>query len=76
MPIKDSEAIELLRKEFGLNEIMQWMNKKQQSTLRDEFAMSALQGICSHHDTWGLGLKDISMKCYIIADDMIVERTK
>lgn len=44
-------------------------------SLRDYFAAQALQGICSHHDTWGLPTSPkIASKAYELADAMIRER--
>lgn len=45
-------------------------------TLRDYFAAKVLQGICSHHDTWGLLIQDIADRSYEIADAMLIERMK
>lgn len=44
--------------------------------LRDYFAAKALQGICSHRDTWGLLDAEIARRAYSIADDMMKAREK
>lgn len=44
-------------------------------TLRDYFAAKAVQGICSHSDTWGLPTASaIAEQAYLIADAMLTER--
>jgi len=41
-------------------------------TMRDWFAGMAMQGICSHNDTWGQStLKAVSFLSYEIADEMM-----
>jgi len=45
--------------------------------LRDYFAAKAMQGICSHGDTWGLSTDArIAGVAYSIADAMLAERAK
>lgn len=43
-------------------------------TLRDYFAAKAMQGICAHPDTWGLGGIALAVKSYEIADEMLRAR--
>jgi hypothetical protein len=43
-------------------------------TLRDYFAAKAMQGICAHHDTWGLSVAEIAHRAYDIADHMLEGR--
>ena len=43
-------------------------------SLRDYLAAKALQAICTHNDTWGLGLEEIGPKAYAIADLMLRAR--
>lgn len=43
-------------------------------TLRDYFAAKAMQGICAHHDTWGLMGDEIVKKAYALADNMLAAR--
>lgn len=46
-------------------------------TVRDEFASKAMQGICSHGDTWGLATSSkIASAAYELADAMLAERAK
>lgn len=45
-------------------------------TLRDYFAAKAMQGICSHSDTWGCGISDIAAQAYSVADAMLAARVK
>lgn len=44
--------------------------------MRDHFAAVAMQGICAHHDTWGLQVAGIGLKAYEIADAMLKARTE
>lgn len=46
------------------------------SDLLDDFAIAALQGICSHPDTWGLDSKGIVQKSYELALFAMAERAK
>jgi hypothetical protein len=43
-------------------------------TLRDYFAAKAMQGICSHPDTWGESVDGIARKAYALADAMLKAR--
>ena len=44
-------------------------------TLRDYFAAKAMQGICSHPDTWGLPTAGaIAEQAYLVADAMLKTR--
>ncbi|MBJ9964470.1 hypothetical protein [Burkholderia seminalis] len=44
-------------------------------TKRDLFAMHAMQGICAHMDSWGLGSEQqIADKAYVLADAMLRAR--
>ena len=43
-------------------------------SLHDYFAAKAMQGICSHHDTWGLTGPEIADHAYRIADAMLAAR--
>ncbi|HDL7826223.1 TPA: hypothetical protein PXP39_004154 [Yersinia enterocolitica] len=45
-------------------------------SLRDYFAAKAMQGICSHTDTWGLSVPEIANKAYWIANEMLAARSK
>ena len=56
-------------------------NERQQGayegmSLRDYFAAKAMQGICSHHDNWGLMQNGIAKHAYEMADAMLAERAK
>ena len=44
--------------------------------LRDYFAAFALQGICSHPDSWGLTRGEIPAVAYSLADGVLTERAK
>ena len=44
--------------------------------LRDHFTGLAMQGICGHHDTWGLSPEGIAQAAYEMADLMLHARTK
>ncbi|MDN0096216.1 hypothetical protein [Yersinia rohdei] len=45
-------------------------------SVRDYFAAKAMQGICSHADTWGLSVPEIANKAYWIANEMLAARCK
>lgn len=45
-------------------------------TLRDYFAGKAMQGICTHQDTWGMAVEEIVLQSYAIADAMLAARSK
>ena len=45
-------------------------------SLRDYFAAKAMQGICSHADTWGLATSPkIAQAAYELADAMLAARS-
>lgn len=43
-------------------------------TLRDYFAAKAMNGMCSHVDTWGMTAPQIAKRAYELADDMLRAR--
>lgn len=43
-------------------------------TLRDYFAATAVQGMCAHPDTWGMGTDGLALKAYQLADAMLKAR--
>lgn len=43
-------------------------------SLRDAFAIAAMQGICAHPDTWGLSTPEIADHAYLLADEMVRAR--
>lgn len=43
-------------------------------TLRDYFAAKAVQGMCAHPDTWGMGTDGLALKAYQLADAMLKAR--
>lgn len=43
-------------------------------TLRDYMAAKAMQGICTHPDTWGLTMPQIASRAYEMADAMLRAR--
>ena len=49
----------------------------QQPTLRDQFAMAALTGLCSQHDAtgmWSWTPPSAAKTAYVLADAMMAER--
>lgn len=40
-------------------------------TLRDYFAAKAMNGMCSHVDTWGMTVPQIAKRAYDLADEML-----
>ncbi|CAM7384354.1 hypothetical protein CICRMM096B_06180 [Citrobacter cronae] len=40
-------------------------------TLRDYFAARAMNGMCSHVDTWGMTVPQIAKRAYDLADEML-----
>lgn len=42
--------------------------------LRDTFAGQAMQGMCAHPDTWGLGFGGIAEQMYLMADEALKAR--
>jgi hypothetical protein len=81
MEITNRAAFQAL-KEAGLGsdaEITVWMNARQQATLRDQFAMSALQGLLA--DPIAVGEEESATaihaaEAYHYADAMLAERVK
>ena len=51
-----------------------WLDEMIRTSLRDDLAAKAMQGICAHHDTWGLPDAGIATKAYVIADAMLAAR--
>lgn len=47
-----------------------------QASLRDYFAVRAMQGICAHDDNWGCDVKAIAEQSYELADAMLAARVK
>ena len=45
-------------------------------TLRDYFAGEALKDICSNPDSWGPSPRQFAEQAYLIADEMLKERSK
>lgn len=45
-------------------------------TLRDYFAAKAMQGMCAHHDTWGLSVEQLADKAFVLSDAMLKARNK
>ncbi|WP_245219013.1 hypothetical protein [Pseudomonas vranovensis] len=45
-------------------------------SLRDYFSAKAMNGICAHHDTWGLTEQEIADHAYRLADAMLAARAK
>lgn len=43
-------------------------------TLRDYFAAKAMNGMCSHVDTWGMTVPQIAKRAYDLADEMLRAR--
>ena len=40
-------------------------------TLRDYMAAKAMNGMCSHVDTWGMTVPQIAKRAYDLADEML-----
>lgn len=64
MTLRQYAAIKLRVPNSGTD----WLDEMIRTSLRDEFAAKAMQGICAHHDTWGLH------DAGIIADAMLAAR--
>ncbi|WP_444447874.1 helix-turn-helix transcriptional regulator [Pseudomonas kurunegalensis] len=47
-----------------------------QASLRDYFAVKAMQGICAHDDNWGCDIDGIAERSYAMADAMLAARVK
>ncbi|MNH24604.1 hypothetical protein D3C79_845490 [compost metagenome] len=47
-----------------------------QASLRDYFAVRAMQGICAHDDNWGCDIDDIAEQSYAVADAMLRARVR
>jgi hypothetical protein len=59
----------------GPDQAEQTVDINEGMTLRDYFAEGALQGICAHVDSWGLGsAQQIADKSYELADAMLRAR--
>lgn len=43
-------------------------------TLRDYMAAKAMNGMCSHVDTWGMTVPQIAKRAYDLADEMLRAR--
>ena len=70
MTLRQYAAIKLRVPNSGTD----WLDEMIRTSLRDEFAAKAMQGICAHHDTWGLPDAGIATKTYVIADAMLAAR--
>lgn len=58
----------------AIGELRQMLVPVQMEMLRDQFAGHAMQGICGHPDTWGLGNAEIADQSYLIANEMLRAR--
>ncbi len=70
MTLRQYAAIKLRVPNSGTD----WLDEMIRTSLRDELAAKAMQGICAHHDTWGLPDAGIATKTYVIADAILTER--
>lgn len=70
MTLRQYAAIKLRVPNSGTD----WLDEMIRTSLRDDLAAKAMQGICAHHDTWGLLDAGIATKTYVIADAMLAAR--
>jgi len=70
MTLRQYAAIKLRVPNSGTD----WLDEMIRTSLRDDLAAKAMQGICAHHDTWGLPDAGIATKAYVIADAMLAAR--
>ena len=71
MTLRQYAAIKLRVPNSGTD----WLDEMIRTSLRDELAAKAMQGICAHHDTWGLPDAGITTKAaYAMADATIKAR--
>ena len=70
MTLRQYAAIKLRVPNSGTD----WLDEMIRESLRDDLAAKAMQGICAHHDTWGLPDAGIATKTYVIADAMLAAR--
>lgn len=70
MTLRQYAAIKLRVPNSGTD----WLDEMIRTSLRDELAAKAAQGICAHESTWGLADTGIATKAYIIADAMLAAR--
>ena len=70
MTLRQYAAIKLRVPNSGTD----WLDEMIRTSLRDDLAAKAMQGICAHHDTWGLPDAGIATKTYVIADAMLAAR--
>ncbi|HHT2970449.1 hypothetical protein [Citrobacter koseri] len=56
----------------GQNNVLQY--QEDGMTLRDYFAAKAMNGMCSHVDTWGMTVPQIAKRAYELADEMLRAR--
>jgi hypothetical protein len=86
MPISDRDIVEALVsaghcRRDATNRAREWMSDRQavvvlQQTLRDNFAMHALQGAIAAHGSVGLTPSITASRAYEFADAMLAERAK
>lgn len=72
MAITNQTVIDALRNDFSLKEIIDFLNKKQESSVRDYFAAKSLQiahSNCSSYEA-------VAKEAYAMADAMLAERAK
>ena len=70
MTLRQYAAIKLRVPNSGTD----WLDEMIRTSLRDDLAANAMQGICAHHDTWGLPDAGIATKTYVIADATLAAR--
>ena len=70
MTLRQYAAIKLRVPNSGTD----WLDEMIRESLRDDLAAKAMQGICAHHDTWGLPDAGITTKAYAMADAMLKAR--
>lgn len=80
MKIEDRDVFMALKEYGSYQEIRAWLEKRQQMTLRDEFAAKAMQGqlAFSPHDSFDKTNTpdEVAKLAYRFADAMLAERIK
>ncbi len=70
MTLRQYAAIKLCVPNSGTD----WLDEMIRKSLRDRMAEKAMQGICAHPDSWGLGDEGICKRSYEMADEMLKAR--
>ena len=70
MTLRQYAAIKLRVPNSGTD----WLDEMIRESLRDDLAAKAMQGICAHHDSWGLPIAGFPANAYAMADAMLKAR--